>query len=241
MIQLFYPNIPDDIDNYILKTLHSKWIAQGPKVAEFEQKVNKMLSTFGTTVYSVGTNSTTSALHLSYILAGIKPDDEVITTVFSCVATNLPLLWLKANIVFADIEKETLNIDVDDVSRKISNNTKAIVCMNYGGNPCKLDKLRDLANKYNCKLICDNAHGSILSSTYLGHPLEYWCDYVIYSFQAIKMITTGDGGMITCKNKDEELLLKKLRWFGMDKEEKLEGKWNEDIEVLIRQMKIEKF
>jgi len=226
MIELFHPNVtPRMIDN-VTKTLSSKWIAQGPQVKEFEKRFSEKISGY----YPVATNSTTAALHLAYILSNIQEGDDVVSTVFTCTATHIPLLWMKANIIFSDIQKETMNIDPIDVEKKITNKTKAIICVNYSGYPCDFEHLRYLADKHKCKLICDNAHG--IKTTYKGKKIEDWCDYVIYSFQAIKFITTGDGGMIVCKSKDEEKLLKKLRWFGIDKEEKMDGTWDGNVDVV---------
>lgn len=224
--QLFYPNVSQRMIDNAMSTLDSKWIAQGPQVKLFEERFAEEISGH----YPIATNSTTGALHLAYLLSDIQEGDEVITTVFTCTATNIPLLWMKANIVFADIQKETLNIDPKDVERKISNRTKAIVCMNYSGYPCELEHLRHLADKHNCKLICDNAHG--IKTMYKGKRIEDWCDYVIYSFQAIKFITTADGGMVVTKDKDEAKLLKKMRWFGIDKEEKMNDTWDGKIDVV---------
>ena len=226
MIELFHPNIPKNVYKEVKKTLESKWIAQGPKVKEFETEFAKQVSGY----YPVATNSTTGALHLAYIMSGIKDNDEVITTVLTCTATNLPILWLRAIPVFADIQQESLNISPEDVEKKITSKTKAIVCVNYAGLPCEFDKLRKIADKYNLKLICDNAHG--IRTTYKGLPIENYCDYVIYSFQAIKFMTTGDGGMIVCKTLEEANTLKKLRWFGINKEEKMSGRWNGRVDIV---------
>lgn len=226
MIQMFFPNIPKGVYKEVKKTLESKWIAQGPKVKEFEDEFAKQISGY----YPIATNSTTGALHLAYIMCGIQEGDEVISTVLTCTATNFPILWLHAKPIFADIQKETLNISPENVEKKITEKTKAIVCMNYAGCPCEFDKLREIADKYNLKLICDNAHG--IKTTYKGKKIEDYCDYVIYSFQAIKFMTTGDGGMIVCKTPDEANLLKKLRWFGINKEEKIEGNWDGRVDVI---------
>ncbi len=225
-IQLFYPNINKNIISNVINTLNSKYIAQGPQVKQFENEFKNKISNY----YPIATNSTTAALHLAYILAGIKENDEVISTVFTCVATSLPLLWLKAKIIFSDITRDTMNIDVKDVEKKITKKTKAIVCINYSGCPCNFDYLRFLADKYKLKLICDNAHG--IKTIYKGKTVEEWCDYVIYSFQAIKFITTSDGGMLIVKDEDESKIAKKLTWFGMDKDEKAKGNWNNDIEII---------
>lgn len=226
MIELFRPNIPDNVYVEVEKTLKSKYIAQGPKVREFEDKFKEKIVP---DYYPIATNSTTGALHLAYIMSGISRGDEVITPVFTCTATTFPILWLGATPIFADIDFK-LNINPATIESKITSKTKAIICMNYAGYPCEFDKLRDIADKYNLKLICDNAHG--IKTYYNGKPIEYYCDYVVYSFQAIKFITTGDGGMIVCKTKEEADLLKKLRWFGINKEEKMDGTWDGQVDVI---------
>lgn len=226
MISLFYPNIADNSIDFVKETLSSKYIAQGPKVLEFERRFNNIV--LNRKYYSVMMNSTTAALHIAYILSDITEGDEVICPVLTCTATNLPLLYLKAKPVFADIDKNTLSISPEDVERKITQKTKAIICLPYGGYPCEFDKLRQIADKYGLKLICDNAHGGI-KMLYNDKSVYDWCDYTIHSFQAIKILTCGDGGALIVKNEDDEIKAKRLRWFGINKEEKYNGTWNGDI------------
>lgn len=227
-IDLFKPYIPNQVDSIVLSTLHSKWIAQGPNVNLFEQKFK---SKFCDKTFPISTNSTTSALHLAYILADIKPGDEVISTIFTCVATNLPLLWMGVKIVFADIDKDTLSIDTNSIEQLITNKTKAIVYINYGGFFAHINKLKLIASKYNLKLIADNAHclGSIHTSGIGIADIE---EFNVFSFQAIKHLTTGDGGMLTVKDINCYEKGKLLRWFGIDREHKFDGKWDEDITVI---------
>src|SRR5688572_2737345 len=121
MIPLCYPYVTESMRNSVKETLKTRWIGQGPKVKQLEEEFQKELQS--DTPVAVG--SGTDALHLAYILAGVRPGDEVITPVFTCTATNFPILWQGAKIVFADIDPHTLNIDPEDVARKITKKTKA--------------------------------------------------------------------------------------------------------------------
>jgi len=223
-IVLFYPNIPDEAINEVAQVLGSRWIGQGPKVAHFEQLFGKKFLT-GHTALAVG--SGTDALHLAYILAGIEPGDEVIAPVFTCTATNIPLLYQGAKIVFADVDPSTMNISVDHVRQLVSERTKAIVCVHYAGLPCDMDELMQVSKEYNIPLIDDSAHA--LGATYKGRKIGEITDFSVFSFQAIKHITTGDGGMITIKNKDLVEKAKRIRWFGIDRSAKQMGHWENDI------------
>ena len=223
-IMLFCPNVPQTAVEEVSKVLQSRWIGQGPKVLQFEKEFQqKFLSTH--TALAVG--SGTDALHLAYILADIKPGDEVIVPVFTCTATNIPLLYQGAKIRFADIEPNTLNIDVNHVRRLVNEKTKAIVCVHYGGLPCDMDELSAIAKQYNIPIIEDSAHA--LGATYKGKHIGDISDFSTFSFQAIKHITTGDGGMLTLKNKDLVEKTKRIRWFGIDRSAKQMGKWENDI------------
>lgn len=223
-IPLFYPHVPKRAIEEVSDTLSGRWIGQGPKVDKFEKEItSKFLGKHS--ALSVG--SGTDAIHLSYLLAGIQPGDEVLSSVFTCTATNIPLLYIGAKPVFVDIDKKTMNIDVNDIESKITEKTKAIACVDYGGVPCNYEELNRIANKHNLKIISDAAHS--LGSTYKDKFACQWADYTIFSFQAIKTITTGDGGMVCIKNKDELELGKKLRWFGIDRTAKQGGIWENDI------------
>ncbi len=139
---LFHPHIPKNANNYIADTLSARWIGQGPKVDQFEIEYSKKFCNNYTTL-AVG--SGTDALHLAYLLAGLKPGDEVISALFTCTATNIPLLYMGVKIKFADVQSDTLNIDVNHVRELISDKTKAIICVHYGGLPCDMDELHAIA------------------------------------------------------------------------------------------------
>lgn len=223
-VPLFYPHVAKGAIAEVTETLSGRWIGQGPKVDRFEYEVKRR---FLGESSALAVGSGTDALHLAYILAGVESGDEVITTVFTCTATNIPLLYIGATAVFADIDPTTMNIDVADVERKITSKTKAISCVDYGGIPCDYEALTNLCKKYNLKLISDAAHS--IGAKYKGKFAAEWADFTIFSFQAIKTLTMGDGGLLAIK--DESLLEKgkRLRWFGIDRSAKQGGIWENDI------------
>ena len=218
MISLFHPqlNIPKIQEN-INKVLNDKIIADGAWVEEFEQKLGEYLSDIysGTRYRIVALNSGTAALHISYILAGVKPGDEVITPVLTCTATTHPILWLGAKPVFADIQPDTLNIDPEDIKKKITDKTKAIVVMHNGGLPCDMDEIMAIADEYHLKVIEDAAQA--FGGEYKGQKLGTIGNYGCFSLQAIKSLTTGDGGFIVCKDEKDESIARQLKWFGIDR------------------------
>ena len=223
-IILFHPHIPDKAMDAVSRVLGSRWLGQGPLVEEFEHRFG---ARFGGDAGAIAVGSGTDALHLAYILAGLEPGDEVIAPVFTCVATNIPLLYVGAKVVFADVQPGTLNIDPNDVRRRITEKTKAIVCVHYGGLPCDMAELQSIADDYGIKIIEDAAHA--LGATYQAKNVGQISDYTVFSFQATKHITTGDGGMLLPKDKSVVEKAKRLRWFGIDREAKHQGLWENDI------------
>ena len=225
-IVLFHPHISEKARQYVDDTLRTRWIGQGPKVDKFETMFTEMFS--GQDNVSLSCGSGTDALHLSYLLAGLKEGDEVIAPLFTCTATNIALLYIGVKIKFADVQKHSLNIDPKHVEELITEKTRAIVCVHYGGLPCDMRELQAIASKYNIPIIEDAAHA--LGATYENKKIGSISDFTMFSFQAIKHVTTGDGGMVTFKN-DPELFEKgkRLRWFGIDRTAKQKGIWENDI------------
>ena len=222
---LFYPYISKSSKNNIKKVLNSRWIGQGPLVDKFELKFKEK---FNPNLDCVAVGSGTDALHLAYILSGIKKNDEVICPVFTCTATNIPLLYIGAKIKFVDIDPLTLNINIDHLKKIVSKKTKAIIFVNYGGVPCDLKELNKIKKKYKIKLIQDAAQS--LGSKFNGKDISNYSDFTIYSFQAIKHITSGDGGLLVFKkNKKILSLAQRIRWFGIDRIKKQGGTWENDI------------
>ena len=223
----FYPHIPKTASRAIAKVFKGRWIGQGPLVDKLEIIFSKK---FANNMASVAVGSGTDALHLAYILANIKKNDEIICPVFTCTATNIPLLYIGAKIKFADIDPKTFNIDISSVKKLVTKKTKAIVFVNYGGLPCNLNELNKIAKKNKLILIQDAAQS--LGATYMGKPITNFADFTIFSFQAIKQISSGDGGMLVLKNKKILKKAKRIRWFGIDRLAKQGGTWENDIKEI---------
>lgn len=211
MLKLFKPYVSLRAIYYVTRTLLSSQLAEGPKVKQFEKEFGEKFNKKNV----VAVNSGTSALELAYELAGIMPGDEVIVPVLTCTATNLPILHRKAKIVFADIDYD-LNINIQDVKNKITKKTKAIVFVHFGGNNRGLRELLSICKERGIILIEDAAQA-------VGS--EFWgrAEYTAVSLQAIKILTSGDGGLLICKRGKDAEKARRLRWFGIDREEKQKG------------------
>lgn len=222
IIPLFKPHYPKGIGNKIENVFKSGIITEGVHSDKFEKKISSYISNKN----SVLLNSCTSALTLAYHLSDIKENDEVITTPFTCMATNEPLINLGAKIKFADIEPLTGNISAKSVENLINKKTKAIVATHWAGQPFEIKYINQLAAKYNCKVIEDAAQA--LGAKYNNQMIGNSSDFVCFSFQAIKHLTTVDGGLLSCNNKKNADRAKLLRWFGLNRDNK-GNKWNQDI------------
>jgi dTDP-4-amino-4,6-dideoxygalactose transaminase len=216
MIPLFHP--PDqDVERMISElrdTLSGRWWGQGPKVDLFEKQFGEK---FGFP-RCVMVNSGTAALHIAYRLAGVGPGTEVIVPVLTCTATCHPILHLGAKIVFADILPGSLTLDPIDVRKKLSRRTKAIVTVHLGGLVANMKELKEAARIAEATLIEDAAQA--LGAGGLGRG-----DITCFSFQAIKHLSTGDGGMLVVRTAHDEKRAKRLRWFDIDREQKIQKGW----------------
>lgn len=212
MIPLFKVHMPESVMEPLKKVLMSGYIGQGPKVEEFEKGLAKWMGTSSVLTVNAGT----SALHLAMRLAGVDHGSEIITTSMTCTASNMPALERGADLVWADIDPWTGNIDPLDVERKITPKTKAILAVHWGGYPCEIDELRAIARKHGLVFVEDAAHA--FGSSYKGKPIGSHADFVAFSFQAIKHLTTVDGGLLACRSPEAYRRGKLLRWFGIDRE-----------------------
>lgn len=210
-MNFFDTTITEEAEQNLKKCLDSGFISEGDWVDDFEQGIE---DTFGYR-NCVAVNSCTSALHLALIIAGVKPGDEVILPAQTFVATGLAVLYCGATPVFADIIQSTGNISVYSTLDKITERTKAIICVSWGGTPADLEKLNQLRGGRAISLIQDNAHA--LGSIYANEPVSNFGDFSCFSFQAIKQLTCGDGGMLACRNPHDAYRARKLRWFGIDR------------------------
>lgn len=223
MIPLMKVHVPPNIANVIGKVWDSGFVTEG----EYSDRFEKMLGEYIGNENTCLTNSCTSSLTLASHMCGIKPGDEVITTAMTCMATNEPFYAMGAKLVFADIEKDTGNIDPIDIEKKITEKTKAIVIVHWSGSPCRLREITSIANKHNIPVVEDAAHA--LNSKYDGKKIGNHGDFVCFSFQAVKHLTTADGGAICCKTKEDAERIRKLRWFGLDRSLKCASRWDQDI------------
>ena len=212
-IPMFRVAMNPEIDVDLLKVINSGWIGQGQKVKEFEEKLSKVFHNENVLTLSAGTHGLTLALRL----AGVGIGDEVITSPLTCTATNMPILQQGAKIVWADV-KNDFNIDPKSIKECITEKTKAIMFVHWGGYPCDLEEIRKIADKYNLVVIEDAAHAylSTYRGTYIGDCT--YSDYMMCSFQAIKHLTCVDGGALCCKSEESYRRGKLLRWYGIDRE-----------------------
>lgn len=224
-IQLFKVFMSENAAPEVTKVLNSGYIGQGEKVDQFESK----LQDFFMKDYIVTLNSGTSGLHLALDLLkkssgkwpGLEDGDEVLATSLTCTASNFPILANNLNIKWVDIDPTTLNMDLDDLSRKISPKTKAIMLVHWGGYPNDLDRIKEIQNKcfelYGFKpaVIEDGAHS--FGSKYKGKHIGNHGNMTMYSLQAIKHITAIDGGLLLLPHQELYDRAKLLRWYGIDR------------------------
>ncbi len=191
--------------------IYSGYIAQGDAVETFESQMNEFLQVD----YGLSLNSGTSALQLALTVANVGIGDEVISTPLTAEPTNTAIVQSGAKLVFADISTNDGNISVDSLKKQITDKTKAIVIVHYAGYLCDINEISKLCKSRGIILIEDAAHA--LGSKYEGRHIGDKCDFTAFSFQAIKHMTTVDGGYLTFSNANNYKRAKKLRWFGLDK------------------------
>jgi len=214
MIRCWGVYIPDTACEQVVETLESKWINTGKKEKEFCEKIRSRFKA----PYAAACTSGTAALKIALRSLGVGPGDEVVSTPYTFIATNTSILEIGARPVFADIQYDTLNIDPKSVEEKITGKTKAIMCVHYAGNPVDLDELRKVAAKYNLPIIEDSAHA--MATEYKGDPIGSTGDVAAFSFQCVKIVTCGDGGVVTTTQEDVYEKIKKQSWYGMDRSRK---------------------
>jgi dTDP-4-amino-4,6-dideoxygalactose transaminase len=209
-IPLFDLNFDEQEELAIIETIRSNWISTGPKNALFEQKFANMLNV----QHAVALSNCTVALHLALKLVGVEPGDEVICPSLTFVATCNALRYVDAVPVFADVQSaENPTIDPEDILRLITNKTKAIVVMHYGGFACDMDAIMAIAKENNLKVIEDACHAPL--SEYKGKKLGTIGDVGCFSFFSNKNISTGEGGMLITNNEVYAKRAKLLRSHGM--------------------------
>ena len=211
MIPIAKPYIGEEEISAVVNVLKSGTIAQGPKVRELEEKFAKMCGA----KHAVAVNSGTAALHSSLYVAGIKDNDEVITTPFTFIATANSILMQRARSIFADIDEETFNIDPENIQKKLTRKTKAIMSVNLYGQACDYDAIKDIAESKNLRIIEDAAQS--VGAEYKGIKSGNLGDIAGFSFYATKNIACGEGGIITTNNEDYAENAKLFRQHGRSK------------------------
>jgi perosamine synthetase len=174
----------------VAEVLQSDWLTTGPAVPRFEEAI----AAFTGAPYGVAVSSGTAALHAAMYAAGIGPGDEVIVPPITFVATANAVVFQGGTPIFADVDAETLLLDPAAVETRITPRTKAIVAVDYAGQPCEYDRLRAVATRHGLALIADACHS--LGALYRSRPVGTLADLTVFSFHPVKHITTGEGGMI---------------------------------------------
>lgn len=211
-MEFFGTHVSPESIRFVTEVLESTWISEGETVRRFERELEWVLGIDRV----VALNSGTAALHLSLAVAGVGPGDEVILPAQTFIATGYAVLMLGATPVFCDIRYETGNMDSSSFEEKISEKSRAVIPVHWGGNPCDMEAIGTVAGEYGIAVVEDAAHA--LGALYRGKPIGTLSDFTAFSFQAIKHLTTGDGGAVCCRKEKDYRELKKRRWFNIDRE-----------------------
>lgn len=224
-----HQDIDEEDIKSVIEVLKSDYLTTGPKVTEFEQKITEYVGC----KYAVAVSSGTAALHSACIAAGIKEGDEVITTPMTFAATSNSILYTGGKPVFVDIDRDTYNIGIGEIEKNITNKTRAIIAVDFTGQPAELFRIKELAEKYNLTFIEDAAHSL---GAEISDYIEKWhrvgsvADMTTFSFHPVKHITTAEGGMICTNNYELYNKLKLFRTHGITRDTELlmnknNGKW----------------
>ena len=205
------PQIEEDEIKEVVDCLRSGWISTGPRVAQFEEQFKQYIGS----KHALALNSCTAGLHLSMIVAGLKPGDEVITTPMTFAATANAILHTGASPVFVDIELSSMTIDPGLIEEKISPKTKAILPVHLCGRPCNMDRIMEIAKKHNLLVIEDAAHA--IEAQYKGKKIGTIGDMTVFSFYVTKNLVTGEGGMVTTDNDEYAEKIQTYGLHGMSK------------------------
>lgn len=206
------PLIGEEEIQEVVDTLQSGWLGTGPKVHKFEDDFKKYIGC----KHAIALNSCTAGLFLALEAVGIEPGDEVITTPMTFAATANVIIHHRAKPVFVDIERDTMNIDPNEIEDAITSKTKAIIPVHFAGRPCKMDEIMDIARRHNLFVIEDAAHAT--ETWYKDKKIGNIGDITVFSFYVTKNLVTGEGGMITTNNDDwaEEMRIKSLHGISKD-------------------------
>jgi len=225
-VPYFIPWITNEDKKAVQSVLSNRWLTNGPTLEKFENKIGKFLGS----KYSLGVGSATHALHLALRSIGVGKGDEVIVPTFTFAATANAVLYCGAKPILTDVEYDTFNISPKQIQKKITKKTKAIIPVHYGGQSCDMDEIKSISKKHDLFVIEDCAHalGSKFNNELCGNIGDLGC----FSFYATKVITTGEGGMVTTSTKKLYEKVKLLRSQAMTvqaKERETKAKWKYDV------------
>jgi UDP-4-amino-4,6-dideoxy-N-acetyl-beta-L-altrosamine transaminase len=231
--------IDDDDINEVVSVLKSDWITTGPKIKEFEDALCAYIGC----KYCVAVNSGTSALDIAVQSLDLPEGSEVITTPFTFVATSNAIVYNGLRPVFADICSDTFNIDPEEIRKKINKDTRAVIYVDYAGQPCDIRAIREIADEFDLYLIEDACHA--IGAEYESRKVGNFADLTIFSFHPVKHITTGEGGAVVADNKELYKKLSLLRNHGIDKDAQdrygPNASWAYDMKYLGRNYRITDF
>ena len=232
-IPLAQPDISQEEIDLVIETIKSGWLTTGPKVMEFEERLCNYLC-HGDSLYGVGLNSCTSALFLALLALDVKAGDEVIVPTWTFAATAQVVEWTGAKLILCDVENESLNIDLGHAERLISDRTKVIIPVHMAGYPCDMEGVARLARKYDLKVVEDAAHA--IGTRFDNKKIGNFSDVTCFSFYATKNLAMGEGGAAVSKDQNIIERIRKLSYFGINKEAfrryEKKGHWFYDIEEL---------
>jgi len=206
------PLIEESEIEEVVNTLRSGWLGTGPKVTKFEEMFRNYIGSH----YAIALNSCTAGLHLSQLVLGIGPGDEVITTPLTFASTANTIIHTGATPVFADVERDTMNIDPNEIERKVTARTKAIIPVHLAGRPCDMDIILDIAKRHHLFVINDCAHA--IEAEYKGKKVGSLGDLSVFSFYVTKNVVTGEGGMVTTNNEEWAEKIKIYGLHGLSKD-----------------------
>ncbi len=211
-IPVFRPSITEEEINAVADVMRSGWLGLGPVTGQFEEALAKEFDV----PHVVAVNSGTAALHLALMLLNLEPDDEVIVPTITFVSTAHVVEYCGGKVVFADVEEDTLCLNMDDVRRKITDKTKAILPVHYGGHPCEMAELKEITYPRCLTVIEDAAHacGANYEEQKVGGISPLTC----FSFHAVKNLTCGEGGAVCLHNNTWARKLRETRWLGISKD-----------------------
>lgn len=211
-IPVLQPCIDEEEIDAVSEVLRSGWLGLGPKTAQFEQA----FSTYTNSRFTAALNSGTAALHLALEVLNIGPGDEVIVPSLTFISTVHAVSYVGATPVFTDIEYDTMNCSAAEIEKKITNKTKAIIVVHLAGHPCDMEPIHELAKSKGIHVVEDAAHAC--GAEYKGQKIGSISELTCFSFHAVKNVTSGEGGAITCQKEWIDRKLREKRWLGISRD-----------------------